>query len=99
MEKLIFGACTRRLDVRIIAYTKGCLRLSSHTGLQYSITPWPRPGLEGLSSMASLPNYYSDIRVFRASRARAGQHSLERYAQAKPIDSGHAQRTWISESN
>jgi len=27
------------------------------------------------------------------------QHSLERYVQAKPIDSDHAQRTWISESN
>ncbi|MBA7645623.1 hypothetical protein ES703_53381 [subsurface metagenome] len=68
MEKLIFRACTRRLDVRIVAYTKECLRQSSHTELQYSITP-------------------------------TLQHLLERYVQAKPIDSDHAQRTWISESN
>jgi len=39
MEKLIFRACTRRLDVRIVAYTKECLRQSSHTELQYSNTP------------------------------------------------------------
>ena len=39
MEKLIFRACTRRRDVRIVAYTKECLRQSSHTELQYSNTP------------------------------------------------------------
>ncbi len=60
MEKLIFRACTRRLDVRIVAYTKKCLRQSSHTEIQYS---------------------------------------LERYVQAKPINSNYAQRTWISNSS
>ena len=39
MEKLIFRTCTRRLDVRIVAYTKECLRQLSHTELHYSNTP------------------------------------------------------------
>jgi len=45
------------------------------------------------------PNENNSNSVFPRSRTRAGQHSLERYVQAKPIDPDHAQRTWISESN
>ena len=63
---------TKLVNVKLV-----CKIIPATTGsstFQYSSTPWPRPGMQSMSTKSLLTKYRNDHNVFQQFRARAGHY-------------------------